>query len=59
MKALNGKRRMSLWKMTKSEQRRAHHDWQKLASLMIEHNVGISVETTYEIKRLDNDYFEE
>ncbi|MBO6219768.1 MAG: restriction endonuclease [Treponema sp.] len=34
-------------------------DGQKLASLMIEHNVGISVVRTYEIKRIDSDYFEE
>ncbi|MBP3708813.1 MAG: restriction endonuclease [Treponema sp.] len=34
-------------------------DGQKLASLMIEHNVGISVMQTYEIKRIDSDYFEE
>lgn len=34
-------------------------DGQKLASLMIEHNVGISTVRTFEIKRIDCDYFEE
>lgn len=34
-------------------------DGQKLASLMIEHNVGISTVRTFEIKRIDSDYFEE
>lgn len=31
----------------------------KLASLMIEYNVGISTARIFEIKRLDSDYFEE
>lgn len=30
-----------------------------LADLMIEYNVGVSVKTSYEIKRIDGDYFEE
>ena len=34
-------------------------DGEKLATLMIEHNVGISTVRTYEIKRIDSDYFEE
>ena len=29
----------------------------QLAEYMIEHNVGVSVEKTYEIKRVDSDYF--
>jgi len=33
-------------------------DGEKLASLMIEHNLGISTVTTFEIKRIDSDYFE-
>ncbi|MBP5602407.1 MAG: restriction endonuclease [Treponema sp.] len=33
-------------------------DGEKLASLMIEHNVGISTVRTFEIKRIDSDYFE-
>lgn len=31
----------------------------QLAQLMIDYNLGVSVQRTYEIKRLDNDYFEE
>lgn len=30
-----------------------------LADLMIEYNVGVSIKTKYEIKRIDSDYFEE
>ena len=32
-------------------------DGQMLAKLMIEYNVGVSTEITYEIKRLDRDFF--
>ncbi len=31
----------------------------QLAEYMIDFNVGVSVQTVYEIKRIDNDYFEE
>jgi restriction system protein len=34
-------------------------DGRRLASLMIEHNVGIKGVATYEIKRVDEDYFSE
>lgn len=34
-------------------------DGEKLAGLMIEHNVGVSVRKTYQIKRIDLDYFNE
>jgi restriction system protein len=34
-------------------------DGRELASLMIDHNVGVSAMTTYELKRVDSDYFEE
>ncbi|MBX3252899.1 MAG: restriction endonuclease [Chitinophagaceae bacterium] len=34
-------------------------DGVQLAQLMIDYNLGVSVQRTYEIKRLDNDYFEE
>lgn len=34
-------------------------DGQKLAQLMIEHEVGVSVQKTYQIKRIDSDYFSE
>ena len=32
---------------------------QSLAALMIEHNLGVSVESTYLIKKIDSDYFNE
>ena len=32
-------------------------DGQQLATLMIEHNIGISVQKTYEIKQVDENYF--
>jgi len=34
-------------------------DGATLAALMIEHNVGVSLEATYDVKRLDLDYFGE
>lgn len=34
-------------------------DGQRLAELMIEHNIGVSRAFSYEIKRVDSDYFEE
>lgn len=34
-------------------------DGNKLAHLMIEHNVGVSIKTTYEIKKLDLDFYVE
>jgi len=34
-------------------------DGNQLAQLMIEHNVGVSTTETYEIKRVDSDYFAE
>ncbi len=34
-------------------------DGEELAELMIDYNVGVSVLTTYEIKRIDSDYFAE
>jgi len=34
-------------------------DGQELARYMIEFNVGVSTRKTYEVKRLDTDYFEE
>ncbi|NBV86037.1 MAG: hypothetical protein EBS01_07195 [Verrucomicrobia bacterium] len=33
-------------------------DGEQLAQMMIDNNVGVSVVQTYEIKRLDSDYFE-
>lgn len=34
-------------------------DGKQLAELMIENNVGVSVRSVYELKRVDSDYFEE
>jgi len=32
-------------------------DGKSLAALMVEHNIGVSIENTYYIKRIDTDYF--
>jgi restriction system protein len=34
-------------------------DGQQLAMYMIQHNVGVTVEATYEVKKMDLDYFGE
>jgi len=34
-------------------------DGEKLAELMIDYGIGVTNDVTYEIKRLDADYFEE
>ena len=34
-------------------------DGDRLADLMIQHNIGVSLSHSYEIKRIDSDYFEE
>jgi restriction system protein len=34
-------------------------DGEQLAELMIEYNLGVSVDQTYLVKRMDNDYFDE
>ncbi|KWT84133.1 restriction endonuclease [Candidatus Magnetominusculus xianensis] len=34
-------------------------DGNMLAELMIEHNVGVSIQSVYEVKKIDNDYFSE
>jgi restriction system protein len=34
-------------------------DGMELAKLMIEYNIGVSVESVYEIKKIDSDFFEE
>lgn len=44
--------------------REAHHsiilvDGAKLVDLMLSYNVGVQVKTVYEVKELDNDFFEE
>ena len=34
-------------------------DGEELSQLMIDYNLGVTVQQTYEIKRMDNDYFGE
>ncbi|HMO52863.1 MAG TPA: hypothetical protein PKA21_17280, partial [Kiritimatiellia bacterium] len=34
-------------------------DGEVLAQLMIDHNVGVSILATYELKKIDSDYFME
>ena len=34
-------------------------DGNQLAALMAENNIGVSTVATYELKRIDNDYFEQ
>ena len=34
-------------------------DGEKLTQFMIDHNVGVSISETYEIKRIDSDYFDD
>jgi restriction system protein len=34
-------------------------DGQRLAELMIEHNIGVAEGTPYIVKKIDTDYFEE
>jgi restriction system protein len=33
-------------------------DGTRLAELMVEHNIGVSIVEAYEVKKLDSDYFE-
>lgn len=44
--------------------REAHHtivliDGAKLVDLMLQYNVGVQIKTTYEVKEIDNDFFED
>jgi restriction system protein len=45
--------------MPKNETKIVLIDGEKLAQYMIDHNLGVSVQNTYEIKKIDSDYFEE
>jgi restriction system protein len=69
--ALNGQRATKGVFITTSSFSREAHDYaeavnprvilvdgQQLAELMIEHNVGVTVEATYRIRRVDLDYFD-
>ena len=44
--------------------KRAHHtiiliDGTQLSELMLQYNVGVQVKTTFEVKEIDHDFFEE
>ena len=45
--------------VTRIEKKIVLIDGEKLAELMIDYGVGVTVDVSYEIKRLDADYFEE
>jgi restriction system protein len=34
-------------------------DGQRLSELMLEHNVGVSIQSAFEVKKIDTDYFSE
>jgi restriction system protein len=34
-------------------------DGRRLAKLMVDHNIGVTTVTSFEVKRIDSDYFEE
>jgi len=44
---------------TRNETKIVLIDGEKLADLMIDYNLAVSTTNTFEIKRIDNDYFEE
>ncbi len=43
----------------KSSKKIAKIDGKQLTNLMIQYNVGVTTEYTYEVKRIDKDFFEE
>ena len=45
--------------ITRIERKIVLVDGQRMAELMIAHNVGVTVMQTYEIKRVDSDFFAE
>ena len=45
--------------VTRIEKKIVLIDGEKLAELMIDYGIGVTNDVTYEIKRLDADYFEE
>lgn len=45
--------------VTRIEKKIVLIDGEELASLMIDYGIGVTIDATYEIKRLDADYFEE
>ena len=44
---------------TKHDARIVLIDGEKLATLMIDHGLGVTLEASYEVKRIDSDYFSE
>ena len=44
--------------MPKNETKIVLIDGEQLAQLMIDYNLGVNIEITYEIKKVDSDYFE-
>ena len=44
---------------TKHDARIVLIDGEKLATLMIDHGLGVTLEASYEVKRIDSDYFAE
>jgi len=49
----------SLDKIGKSTKKVVLVDGEQLAELMIDHNIGVSIEKNYTIKKIDSDYFSE
>ena len=45
--------------VTRIEKKIVLIDGEKLAELMIDYGIGVTIDVSYEIKRLDADYFEE
>lgn len=45
--------------MERIEKKIALIDGEQLAQLMIEYNVGVTIEETYVVKKVDLDYFED
>ena len=45
--------------VSKNETKIVLLDGVQLAQLMIDYNLGVTVQQSYEVKRLDNDYFED
>ena len=43
----------------KSSKKIAKIDGKQLTNLMIQYNVGVTTEYTYEVKKIDKDFFEE
>ena len=51
--------REALEYIPRNETKIALIDGEQLAQLLIDYNLGVTLQQTYEIKRMDNDYFGE